>query len=274
MPKVIKNSKSKRIFHHPEAKGLVFIGISFLLFLCLASFVEAKPRENWLGSIGYFVAFGLHYLFGLISYFFVTFLIWTGWRLIKTQNYSDFPAKFIYFSLFISSLCILLNLVAETKWIDLSIFYPKVYSESAILKIPLPVRYIRYNLGGAPFYYLYRDLPHFNLEELLGNLGVLLTFSLTSLVSFILLTDLSFLSGARACFRIFPLSYEAALFILKKTLHLIRILFPTPKPLKPTLLKMLSCQNHFIAISMHPQKRAKNLAIKSLFSKKFKKKMN
>jgi S-DNA-T family DNA segregation ATPase FtsK/SpoIIIE len=231
MPKAIKISPRKKIEHHPEAKGLLFIAISILLFLCLASFVEGKPKENWLGAIGYFVAYGFHYLFGLVSYFFVTFLGWLGFRLIKTQSYSNFTIKALYFSLFIFSSSILLNLLAETRWVDLSFFYPKVYSESAILKIPLPVRYTRYNLGGAPFYYLYRDLPHFNLEELLGNLGVLLTFSLSWLVSFILLTDLSFLNGMKTCLKIIPLSYDFCLFILKKILHAIRKFFPQEEPL-------------------------------------------
>ncbi len=252
MPKAIKNSKTKKSLHHPEAKGLFFIALSILLFLSLASFTLARPQENWLGAVGYFVAFGLHYLFGLISYLFVTFLIWMGWRLIKTQSYSDFSAKSIYFFLFILSSCVLLNLLAETKWIDLSIFYPKVYSESAILRIPLPVRYTRYNLGGVPFYYLYRDLPHFNLEELLGNLGVLLTFSLTSIVSFILLTDLSFLNGIRTCFRIIPLAYEAVLFLLKKVLQLIRVLFPTEEPLKHDLVEEVVLPKSFHSYKFTP----------------------
>ncbi len=232
MPKQIKNPPRKKINHHPEAKGLIFIAISVLIFLCLVSFVEAKPKENWLGAIGYFIAYGFHYLFGLVSYFFVSFLIWIGWRLIKLQTSPNFLAKSLYFSLFIVSNCILLNLFAETRWIDLSMFYPKVYSESAILRIPLPVRYIRYNLGGAPFYYLYRDLPHFNLEELLGNLGVLLTFSLTWIVSFILLTDLSFLNGVRSSLRMIPLIYQGCIFLLAKTLRLIRLLAPVQEPLK------------------------------------------
>src|SRR5690348_9090976 len=108
MPKTIKNSARKKVEHHPEAKGLVFIALSLLLFLCLASFIEGRPRENWMGAIGYFVAYGLHYLFGLASYFFVTFLFWIGWRLIKSQSYSSFPIKSLYFILFISSSCILL----------------------------------------------------------------------------------------------------------------------------------------------------------------------
>ncbi len=268
MPKAIKNPKPKKSILHPEGKGLVFIALSLLLFLCLASFIEGKPRENWLGAIGYFVAFGLHYLFGLVSYFFVIFMIWMGWGLIKSRSYSDFSAKLIYFSLFILSNCILLNLLAETKWIDLSIFYPKVYSESAILRIPLPVRYVRYNLGGVPFYYLFRDLPNFNLEVLLGNLGVLLTFSLTGLVSFILLTDLSFINGIRACFRIFPLSYSLALFVMKKILHLIRVLFPTQEPLKADLIEDVVLPKSFHTYKFTPSKETPKPRYKEIVPQK------
>lgn len=254
MPKAIKKSARLKVEHHPEAKGLLFIAASILLFLCLASFIDGKPRENWMGSVGYFLAYGLHYLFGLGSYLLVTFLIWMGWRLIKAQSYSSFPIKALYFALFLSSSCILLNLLAETKWIDLSMFYEKVYSESAILRIPLPVRYIRYNLGGVPFYYLYRDLPHFNLEELLGNLGVLLTFSLSCLVSFILLTDLSFLRGLKTLLKILPIFYEALIFLLKKTLNLIRTLFPTEEPLKPDLVESVVTPKSSTAYKFTPPK--------------------
>jgi S-DNA-T family DNA segregation ATPase FtsK/SpoIIIE len=215
----IKSQKSKESLHHPEAKGLFFIGLSVLLFLCLISFIDGHHELNWLGFVGHLLAFLFQYIFGLGSYFILTFMLWLGWGLLKIRKYKGFHIKLLYFFLFVSSTCILLSLFAETKWINLSSFYDKVYSEEAIIHAPMPIRYVRYNTGGVPFYYLYRDLPNFNFQNLLGDVGVLLTFSTLWVVSFILLTDLSFLTGTKKLFKIIPLIYELSVFFLRKLLQ-------------------------------------------------------
>jgi S-DNA-T family DNA segregation ATPase FtsK/SpoIIIE len=218
----IKSQKSKESLHHPEAKGLFFIGLSVLLFLCLLSFVDGHHELNWLGFIGHLFAFLFQYIFGLGSYFILGFMLWLGWGLLKVRKYKAFHIKLLYFLLFVSSTCLLLSLFAETKWIDLSSFYDKVYSQEAIIHAPMPVRYVRYNTGGVPFYYLYRDLPNFNFQNLLGDVGVLLTFSILWVVSFILLTDLSFLIGVKRFLKIIPLTYDLTIFFLRKILQLSR----------------------------------------------------
>ena len=230
MPWTIKKKKKKKLKkkpeHHPEAKGLLFIGAAFILFLSFFSFIDAHHELNWLGLVGHVIAYGFHYIFGLASYAIALFLGWMGWRLLRIRSYNGVFVKTFYLFFCISSLCILLNLLAETKWFDLSMFYDRVYSETAILYTPTPVRYVRYNLGGVPFYYLFRDLPHANLQLLLSNVGVLILSSITFLFSLILLTDVSFSQGVRRVMRIFPFCYDCTVGLLRKVLSLSRLGFP------------------------------------------------
>lgn len=238
MPKSIskKKKQKKKAQHHPEARGLVYIASSILLFLCLVSFVDGQYEENWLGLVGHFVAHCLHYLFGLGNFLIVSFLLWMGWRLIRTRDYKGVPTKFFYFSLFLFSSCILLNLLAETKWVDISAFHEKVYSQTAIIYTPTPVRYVRYNLGGVPLYFLYRDLPTFNLQNLFSDFGVCLTFSIIALVSFILLTDASFFRSIKALGRVLPYTYDFTVGGLRKIVHGLQTLLPR-KPMQPDAIE-------------------------------------
>ncbi len=223
-----KNRKKKpKTHHHPEAKGLLFIGSAFILSICFFSFVDGHHEQNWLGLLGHAVAYGFHYVFGLGSYAIALFLCWLGWRLVRIRSYDGVMVKTFYFMFALSSFCILLNLLAETKWFDMSMLYSRVYSETAILYTPTPVRYVRYNIGGVPFYYLFRDLPHVNLQMLLSNVGVLILFSSILCFSLILLTDLSFSLGVRRLMRIFPIIFDFTVIGLKKILALLRYFLPS-----------------------------------------------
>lgn len=214
-----RKKKKKKVEHHPEARGLFYVAISFIIFLCLMSYVDGHHEENWLGLVGHFIAFSLHYAFGLASYLFVGFLIWMGWRLVKIRNYQSVAVKSIYFSVLLISTCFLLNVLAETKWIDFSFLEHKVYSETAVIQAPLPMRYIRYNLGGVPFYYLYRDLPGFNLQSMLSDVGILVIFSCMALVSFIILTDLSFFRAVRRCSNLLPKASDVVVELIQKVIR-------------------------------------------------------
>lgn len=232
MPWVVKkkkNKKKKKDTHHPEARGLLFIGGAIFLFLCFISFINGHHEHNWLGLFGHLIAYVFHYLFGLGSYAVAFFLAWMGWRLVRIRTYDGVLVKTFYFTFALASACVLLNLLAETKWFDLSGFYDRVYSETAILYTPTPIRYERYNLGGVPFYYLFCDLPHANLQLLFSNIGVLLLCSLVLSVSLILLTDASFSRGVRLTMKIFPLTYDVIVGAIKKFLFLLRRLLPHSK---------------------------------------------
>ena len=237
VPRVVRKLKKKKPKHHPEAKGLIFIGMAVAMFLCLFSFSDGNHESNWFGLLGHMISYCLNYLFGIASYFVITFLVWMGWRLLKINDYTGINTKILYFSLFLSSMCILLNLIAETKWIDISFLYNKIYSETAVISSPLPVRYIRHNLGGVPFYYIYKDIPNFNLQSLLSDIGVCLTFSITSLVAFILLTDLSFFKGVKQSGMVFPTIQKCVVKVLKGLIYGInRAAFRKPKQKRTTCL--------------------------------------
>ncbi len=187
-----RTPEKKRSALHAEAKGLMILGCSFVLLLTLFSFDAQDPGANWLGLIGYGMAWLQIYLFGLMSYPVALFLGWTGWRFVCTKKLEKLPMKIIYFSIFLISASLLLNLIAEHTTEPL--FGNKVLSESILLKWPYPHGYTRTYLGGAPLYFLYRDLSPFNLQKLFSDVGIGLTFSTTALVSFLLLLEIKLLS--------------------------------------------------------------------------------
>jgi S-DNA-T family DNA segregation ATPase FtsK/SpoIIIE len=182
---------------HPEAKGLLTLACVFLCFLSLVSFTFKDPSTNWLGTAGYGIAWTLSYLFGVSAYFLLAFAGWVGWKLLLDGKVNNLGMKIFYFSLLLLSFSILVNVLAEKGMPIPGALKHKVITESTFLKLPYPRKVIRHNLGGVPFYYLYRDLPTFNLHKILSDVGTLITFSITSIVSFFLLTGTSFLLFAQ-----------------------------------------------------------------------------
>lgn len=176
--------------YRPEAKGLALIVCSLILTLSLLSFHLHDTQGNLLGLIGYGLGFSLYFLFGLSSFL---ILFYVGWLGLQYLTYGEVPncrAKNIYFSLFILSISILLNLFAETVGFSSRFFQDKIYVESIAFTVPYPQVHVRYNLGGVPLYYLYRDLPLLNLQHILSNVGIGLTFSITAIVSFLLFAEI------------------------------------------------------------------------------------
>lgn len=190
--KTRRKSKKKQAEPHPEARGIFIIAGSLFLFLCLLTFKYGHHEHNVLGLVGHFIAHCLNYVFGLGSYIIVFFLTFFGWKYLVNRKRDGLGIKFMYLSLHIFSVCILLNLFAETKWIDFSPIYDRVYSESVVIQAANPVKYTRHNLGGVPFYFIYKDMAPFNLQNLLSDVGVLLTFLNLAIIGFVLFTDLSF----------------------------------------------------------------------------------
>ena len=56
-------------------------------------------------------------------------------------------------------------------------------------------------MGGAPIYFLYKDLPTFNLQRMLSDVGIAITFSITFLSSFLLLTQIKLVPLVRKFFK-------------------------------------------------------------------------
>jgi S-DNA-T family DNA segregation ATPase FtsK/SpoIIIE len=173
-----------------EAKGLIQLAFSLILLLALLSFDTAHAERNWLGLAGWGLAFGFNFLFGLCSYLVIAFSGWVGWQNLLGREIPSRTAKSIYFGIFLISCCLLLNLLAEeVPWLALSL-ENRVYSETHLFSLPYPHRSTRCNLGGVPLYYLYTDLPTMNLQRMLSDVGIALTFTFTALVSFLLLTGI------------------------------------------------------------------------------------
>ncbi len=175
---------------HSEGKGLIFLGIACIILLSLLSFQIDDSAKNFLGLLGWGLSFALNWLLGLSSYLLIVFLGWMGWQLLLGKEITSPALKITYFSLLCISISLLCNLLAEKGSPLAQIFLNRIYSESILLDLPYPHRMTRYNLGGVPLYYLYRDLPTVNLQRMLSDVGIGLTFSITGIVSFFLLTQL------------------------------------------------------------------------------------
>lgn len=197
------NKKSpKGKLNHPEAKGLFLLAISAALLVSLISFVQNRPSDNFLGIIGYLTAFTMQYLFGLGSYLIIAFLAWTAGKLFSKSEKPSFRWQTLYFALLLISGCLLLSVLSEKFPKKAEIMSGRVYTETLTLKIPKTEIVRRYNLGGVPFYFLYKDLPYFNLQKMLSNFGITLIFSLTSFLSFLLLTGIQIRPNLRRMGRI------------------------------------------------------------------------
>lgn len=190
MKKQEKQEKKPSFFRsHPEVKGLLLFGLSIVMFLSLASFDPASPRENWLGLVGFSIGFSLTYLLGLGSFLFTGFISHVAIKLISKGSYPHLRSKSVYGAIFLLSCCLLLNLIAETKCPFPELLAAKTPIETIVLDLPYPQMHIRQNLGGVPLYYLYRDLPTINLKHLLSDVGIGITAALAAFVSALLFTE-------------------------------------------------------------------------------------
>jgi len=178
---------------HPEAKGLALIAVSFFCILALISFDKELSNHNWLGLIGHYFAFILTYLLGIGSFAVTFFTLWMGWKLLSSEKIPFFKLRLFYFSLLVFSGCILLNVLSEARFPYPETLLKKIYSQSIFFEEPYPHRYHRHNVGGVPAYFLYKDLSTFNLEKMLSNVGIVITFSTIFVASFLLLTQLQVL---------------------------------------------------------------------------------
>ncbi len=172
-----------------EGRGLILLGSAFLLLLCLLSFYAEDSSKNWLGLAGWGLAWGFNFVFGLCSYLIAIFLGWLGWQFLLSKEISTPTTKCVYFGILLVSCSLLLNLFAELGLPLASALEHKIYTETHFFDLPYPHRSTRYNLGGVPLYYLYKDLPTVNLQRFLSDVGIGLTFSITALVSLLLLTE-------------------------------------------------------------------------------------
>lgn len=203
MPKK-KTSKDKEIeSKYPEAKGLLIICVCLCLLTSLISFIYLEPSANFFGLVGYYLAFAMQFLFGLSSYLALGITIWMGWKLLTEETIPSFGLKITYSVLLCLSCSVLLNLYADIKGMSNPILVRHLITENYTIKLPYHHTVTRFNAGGIPLYYLFKDLPTFNLKNLLSNVGCGITFSILGLVSFLLLTDIGILSFLKAIPKVF-----------------------------------------------------------------------
>ncbi|MEN9654108.1 MAG: translocase ftsK [Chlamydiota bacterium] len=183
--KVLKKRKGL----DPDAEGLIFIAVAWLLLLSLWSFSFQNIAANWLGYVGYIAALACTYLFGLGAYLVSAYFIWLGVKLLASgQKRTYTPYDHLYALIFTSSICMLLTVAADAfpSWAEQ--WDRSVVSETTSLFSSYPQNITRYNLGGVPFYFVYSDLPFLNLERILSPAGCVLIFFSLALVSLFLLT--------------------------------------------------------------------------------------
>jgi len=193
--------KAKKLPLNPDAQGLLYLIAGFLSLLSLYSFAYQDPHANWLGYLGYIGALGAEYLFGLGAFLIPCYLTWLGIRYLSRQKLTHLLYDHLYFFILLGSACFLLTAAAERFPNAASSWEEKVVSETVTLHSPYTRTLVRRNLGGIPFYFIYADLPGINLQRVLSPAGCLLIFFCLGLVSFFLLTQLSFGRGAAAAWQ-------------------------------------------------------------------------
>lgn len=197
MAKSVKK-KEKRPPFNSDAKGFFLVALGVLALCSLWSFRFQEPKANWLGYLGYVTALGSEYAFGIGAYLIPLYLFWLGRRLLKGDKLAYIGYDHLYFAVLLCSACILLNVFAERFPERAASFEDRVVTESALVYSPYPRTVVRFNLGGAPFYFLFADLPVVNLMRVLSPIGTTLIFSTLCLVSFLLLTKVRLIEGFKA----------------------------------------------------------------------------
>ena len=188
MTKKTKPKAGARPTYSLEVRGVIACAFSALMFLSLISFsVHGNSAPNWLGAVGNTLGWSMTALLGLGSYLLSLFVGWIGVRwLFNKESQRPIQSAFFLF-LVLASACILLSLF-EDRYASVATTLRKAVYAS------VETRSTKYHLGGAPFFYIYHDLPKYNLLYVFNAPGVALLFTTTLLTSLLLLTNISPLS--------------------------------------------------------------------------------
>jgi DNA segregation ATPase FtsK/SpoIIIE, S-DNA-T family len=174
-----------------ETKGLIFICLFVLLTISLFTFNIDQPRDNWLGLIGYGMGYAMNYLFGIMSIPACLIFGWTGWNLLQGKYLDEFKKELVCLSIALVSVCFLLNLFADLDPNIPSFLKTKIITQKLKLSAGSVKNIFRHNLGGVLSYFIYKDIPYVNIKNLLGEMGTSITFSLSFIVSLLVLTQTS-----------------------------------------------------------------------------------
>lgn len=267
MKKKIKNQTKRQ--SHPEAKGLFLIAFALLFVLSLISFDYNAPSQNFLGIVGYAIAWMTSALLGLGGYLFALFLGYLGWQCLSSGQIFNLRFKVICFSFLLISSCFLLNIYAELNSAQAAYFKYRVFTDTIYVTSPSPHFHSRFNLGGIPFYFVYKDLPVLNLQNLLSNEGSILILSTGASISFLLLLNIHIVPQTRALFSklkyFFKRSYLSLLSffknapgiffsLLKKLKNSEKKKFNLPQPVATANIKLQNLEKGVALSSSNPEK--------------------
>lgn len=185
--KTVKKSpknKKKQFAVLPEVQGGMLLSLALAMLVSLLNFAYSETNSHWLGLLGYTLGWILTALFGLGSYIIALYIGWIGWRRFFHKSINYLILKHLYIGVLVFSTCMLLTLL-EYQLPELgerigSFFYTQLWEQK-----------LHFHLGGAPFYYLYKDLPSFNLYRMVNSIGVGIIFSFTFITSILLLAKIS-----------------------------------------------------------------------------------
>lgn len=167
-----------------ELSGIVFLVLASVLLLSLISFGQDGSTKNAVGAFGASLGYFFLTTFGMGSYFLVALFYWVGWCLFFKISVEHFTKRLGCFCVMLVSFNLLLCCVEElfpsaSHWIQMTALNH------------LWERGINLHIGGAPFYYLYKDLPALNFSHTLNFIGNLITFGSAFIASSLMLFDIS-----------------------------------------------------------------------------------
>lgn len=165
-------------------RGLLTLSIVFAVILSLISFAFCRDNNNLIGWIGFRVGKIGHAALGLGSYLICIYVGWIGWRLLFKKTLNHLAIKTIYALMLIASVCVLLSLIEDRFTSVAKILGNTLYPNQWQQKL-------HYHLGGSFFYFLYHDLPIFNLSNIFNTIGVAILCISTLLASILFLTKTS-----------------------------------------------------------------------------------
>lgn len=171
-----KNSGNKKESKPWPAWALptFFLSLGGVGLIATVTFYTDHPAGNWLGALGHSIAYFSRFILGICAPF--VFL----WMIVRSLDYFQGKSQDHHFPLIsilpaIVSGALLTTIFAENYPSAAKSFTSWVHVQT--LSTPSSgsrVLYDRYNLGGVPLYFLYKDIPHLNLQHLLSDRGLTL----------------------------------------------------------------------------------------------------
>lgn len=149
-----------------ELKGFFLLLGALIACVSLLSFMLQQDSQNWVGLIGYSIGWVLYGFFGVSCWIPILFLGWLGWRKLFNKPINRLYRKTLYVSVMTVSLSMLACVIEDSG--------------------------PGFHLGGSFFYFLYKDLPQYNMSRLINAFGITLLFGAAFVTSFILLFKISF----------------------------------------------------------------------------------